>query len=416
LSARSVVKSYALFRVTLIESSSVSPKRLKSLLRTLPLAGRAERRNGQNHHQIWAQNKNTWYGVGIGLIGFTAWLRWRTDPLLGDLARFLPFIPTIAICTYGGGIGPGVASLAAAATLATLLFVDHPLSPRGIDLANLSLFVSEAGSIVLLTARLRQKCDRLQEAVSRTEAAVRQREQFVARVSHEWRGPLNVLTGWTAQLLNRPQDREFVARAATGMMRAIETQQRLADDLLDYSRGSRGQLAIHPVRLLIATPIDASVEAVRQEAAAKGIELTMAPADPSMRVWGDNLRLQQVFTNLLTNSIKFTPARGRITVHRRRVRDVVEIAIEDTGAGIDPHLLQEVFEPFAQTDPSRDAALGGLGLGLSIAREIVLLHAGTIEASSAGPGYGSTFTVRLPVSASVSQNEAASKMFEPVTG
>src|SRR5205814_9341615 len=112
-----------------------------------------------------------------------------------------------------------------------------------------------------------------------------------------------------------------------------------------------------------------------------------------------NQRLQQGFTNLLSNAIKFTPRGGRVAVRGRRDGELVEIAVEDTGVGIDPHLLQEVFEPFAQGHPARDGALGGLGLGLSITREIVLLHAGTIEASSAGPGRGSTFTVRLPVSA-----------------
>ncbi|PYR28289.1 MAG: hypothetical protein DMF98_03290, partial [Acidobacteria bacterium] len=175
--------------------------------------------------------------------------------------------------------------------------------------------------------------------------------------------------------------------------------QRLVQDLFDYSRGSRGRLSIHPVRLLIMTPIEASFEAVRQEAAAKHITLTLGLDDPGLRVWGDNLRLQQVFINLLTNSIKFTPKGGRITVSGRRVDEKVEVQVEDNGAGIDANLLQQIFEPFAQGLPVRDEALGGLGLGLSITREIVLLHAGSIEASSAGPGRGSTFTVRLPVSA-----------------
>src|SRR5918996_2331357 len=221
------------------------------------------------------------------------------------------------------------------------------------------------------------------------------------RVSHEWRAPLNALAGWASQLKTRPNDPQFVARAAANMMRAIETQNRLVEDLLDYSRGSRGGLSIHPVRLLIATPIEASLEAVHQDAAAKNIELSFRLDDPGLRVWGDNQRLQQVFTNLLTNAIKFTPRGGRISVRGRRTDDLVEIQVEDSGAGIDPRELEAVFEPFSQGQPARDTALGGLGLGLSIAREIVLLHAGTIEAASAGPGRGSTFTVRLPVSAAV---------------
>jgi len=328
-----------------------------------------------------------------------AWLRWLTDPILGELSRFLPFVLVVALCTYGGGLGPGVVSLVLSACAGTFLFINRPLMPTTADLLNLGLFVIQAGGVAFLTAALRRARDDAQSSASRAQAAVRQKDQFVARVSHEWRAPLNVLAGWTSQLGSRPHDAEFVARAASNMKRAIETQQRLVQDLFDYSRGSRGRLSVHPVRLLITTPIEASFEAVRQEAAAKNITLKLGLDDPGLRVWGDNLRLQQVFINLLTNSIKFTPKGGRITVSGRRVDEKAEVQVEDNGAGIDPNLLQQIFEPFAQGLPVRDEALGGLGLGLSITREIVLLHAGSIEASSAGPGRGSTFTVRLPVSA-----------------
>jgi two-component system CheB/CheR fusion protein len=333
-------------------------------------------------------------------------LRWLAEPFLGDLARFLPFVLAVAICAYIGGLGPGLTSLAGSVVIGTLLFVEHPLSASRADLFNLALFVVEAGGIAFLTAALRRARDEAQQVAMRSEATVRRRDQFVARVSHEWRAPLNVVAGWTTQLEDRPHDCKFVARAAANMQRAVEAQKRLVGDLIDYSRGSRGQLSIHPVRLLIAIPLDDSFEAVRQDAAAKNIELTLNLADPGLRIWGDNQRLQQVFTNLLGNAIKFTPEGGRITVRGRRDGDLVEIAVEDNGQGIDPHRLQEVFEPFTQSDGARDAALGGLGLGLSITREIVLLHAGTIEASSARLGRGSTFTVRLPVSAATADQNA----------
>jgi two-component system CheB/CheR fusion protein len=353
-----------------------------------------------------------WYVLALLLVGATAWLRWLTDPILGDISRFLPFILVVAISAYGGGIGPGMTSLAAASIAGTALFVDHPLSPRKADLLNVALFTLEGGAIAFLTDALRRARDRASEQASRAEATVRQRDQFVTRVSHEWRAPLNVLSGWTAQLESRPHDPEFVARAAANMQRAVETQRRLVDDLLDYSRGSRGRLSIHPVRMLIATPLEASIDAVRQDAAAKNIELTLDLPDPGMRIWGDNQRLQQVFTNLLTNSVKFTPAAGRIAVRGRRDGDLVEVAVEDSGVGIDPRRLRDVFEPFTQSHPARDGALGGLGLGLSISREIVLLHAGTIEGMSDGPGRGSTFIVRLPVSAAIADRDAG----RPVAG
>jgi signal transduction histidine kinase len=340
------------------------------------------------------------------LVGLTAWIRWATDPILGELSRFLPFVLVVVVCTYGGGIGPGIASVVLSSIVASLLFVDRPLAPSRADLFNIALFVLQAVGIAFLTGALRNARDQARASVGRAEAAVWQKDQFVMRVSHEWRAPLNALAGWASQLKTRPNDPQFVARAAANMMRAIETQTRLVEDLLDYSRGSRGGLSIHPVRLLIATPIEASLEAVHQDAAAKNIELSFRLDDPGLRVWGDNQRLQQVFTNLLTNSIKFTPQGGRVSVRGRRTDDLVEIQFEDNGAGIDPRQLEAVFEPFSQGQPGRDAALGGLGLGLSIAREIVLLHAGTIEAASAGPGRGSAFTVRLPVSAAVASTSA----------
>jgi signal transduction histidine kinase len=355
----------------------------------------AEHRPAPRHATQWNTAKlgRAWYLIAIVLVAATAWLRWLTDPILGDLSRFLPFILVVAICTYGGGIGPGLTSVGASMIVATVLFVGQPLSPSRADVLNMTIFASEATAIAWLTEALRRARDRARELASRSEATVRQRDHFVARVSHEWRAPLNVLAGWTTQLEGRPHDAQFVARAAANMQRAIETQRRLVEDLLDYSRGSRGRLSIHPVRLLIATPIEASLQAVRADAAAKNIEM-------------DNQRLQQVFTNLLTNSIKFTPSGGRVAVHGRRDGTLVEIAVKDNGVGIDPDLLQEVFEPFAQGHPARDGALGGLGLGLSITREIVLLHAGTIEAASAGSGRGSTFTVRLPVSAAIADRTA----------
>jgi signal transduction histidine kinase len=348
-----------------------------------------------------------WYGVAIGLVALTTWMRWVTEPILGESARFLPFILAVAICTYGGGIGPGVVALVLSSLAGMLVFVDEPRSPTRADLFNLTLFITQAGGVAFLTAALRKALDRSQASARRAEAAVRERDQFVVRVSHEWRAPLNALAGWTSQLRARPGDADFVARAANNMMRAIETQMRLVEDLLDYSRGTRGRLSIHPVRLLIASPLEASIEAVRDAAAHKNIDLSLHLEDPGLRVWGDKQRLEQVFTNLLTNSIKFTPIGGRIRVAGLRNGDKVEIHVTDTGVGIDPDLLQQVFEPFSQLRPKRDEALGGLGLGLSISRELVLLHAGSIEASSAGPGRGSTFAVMLPISAAVTDKPKA---------
>ena len=341
-----------------------------------------------------------WYLGAAGLVGVTAALRWFAEPTLGELSRFLPFVLPIAVSTYGGGVGPGIFTTALSVVVGVSLFVSDPLlSPAGRnDLVNILLFLVQAGSVIFVTAALRRARDEARAAAARAEAAVRQKDHFITRVSHEWRAPANTIAGWVAQLRERPSDVQFVRRAAASLSRAVDLQMRIVTDLLDYARGSRGKLSIHPVRVALRSPMDAAIEAVREHASEKRVELVVDFDDPGVRVWGDAQRLQQIFTNLLGNGVKFTPAGGRVGVHVSRVDDRVSIQIADNGLGIVPRALPRVFEPFEQSEPSRDAVLGGLGLGLAITRELVLLHGGTIEAASEGAGRGSIFTVRLPIS------------------
>ena len=229
------------------------------------------------------------------------------------------------------------------------------------------------------------------------EEANRAKEQFVARVSHEWRAPLNTIGGWLWQLERRAADHDFVERAVASMRRAVDTQSRLVSDLLDYSRGSRGKLSIELDRLAIAEPVRRAIEATTRDAANKQLTVTVLERHGEARVWGDAVRLEQVFTNLLHNATKFTPPGGTVAISFARSNDHVEVTVEDSGVGIAPNVLLSIFDPFTQTDEYRDGKHGGLGLGLAIARDIVQSHGGSLTASSAGPGTGSTFCVRLPL-------------------
>jgi len=143
--------------------------------------------------------------------------------------------------------------------------------------------------------------------------------------------------------------------------------------------------------------IRAAAEALTPTAAEKGIELEVALGEVPTVVVGDPSRLEQVVSNLLTNAIKFTPAGGKIQVLLRRVGGLAEITVSDNGEGIDPEFLPHVFERFRQADSSYTRRHGGLGIGLSIVRQLVESHRGTVEASSRGPGQGATFTVKLPL-------------------
>src|SRR5439155_6821521 len=233
------------------------------------------------------------------------------------------------------------------------LFVsDSLLSPAGRnDLVNILLFLVQAGSVIFVTAALRRARDEARAAAARAEAAVRQKDHFITRVSHEWRAPANTIAGWVAQLRERPSDVQFVRRAAASLSRAVDLQMRIVTDLLDYARGSRGKLSIHPVRVALRGPMDAAIESVREHASEKRVELVVDFDDPGVRVWGDAQRLQQIFTNLLGNGVKFTPAGGRVTVHVSRVEDRVSIQIADNGLGIEPRALPRVFESFEQSEP-----------------------------------------------------------------
>ncbi len=332
------------------------------------------------------------------LVAACAGLRWLADPVLGPLARFLPFVLAVTSSTYIGGPSVGFFSTALSVATGIVLFVGDPLaSARGRDLLNVVLFLVQCAGIVALTDLLRRARNDARSAADRAAAAARARDDFIARVSHEWRTPLNAIMGWASQLRGRSEDSEFVRRAAASMMRASETQMRLINDLLEYSRDSRGAMSIQPARLLVSPQLKASIDGLRQLADDRGIHID-ATLDPSApRVWGDGVRLNQLFTNLIGNAIKFTPSGGRISIREHVVDGCVEITIQDTGMGIEASALPRLFSAFEQGNPTRDSALGGVGLGLAIARQIAQLHAGSVTAASDGPNLGSTFTVKLPI-------------------
>ena len=235
---------------------------------------------------------------------------------------------------------------------------------------------------------------RERELRAAAEEANRHRDEFLQVFSHELRSPLNAILGWNRILaVKRVGDAEIAAMSER-IERSAKAQLRLVNDLLDIGRISSGKLRIERRVLTLASVVAAALEAARPVAAAKRIEL-ISSLDPAGSVYGDPDRLQQVVSNLLSNAIKFTHAGGRVEVTVARRGDSMEILVTDTGQGIAPDLLPHVFERFRQEErTSRHTA--GLGLGLTLVRELVSLHRGCVQARSAGPGQGSTFVVTLP--------------------
>jgi PAS domain S-box-containing protein len=223
------------------------------------------------------------------------------------------------------------------------------------------------------------------------------KDEFLTTLSHELRTPLTSILGWSNLLTTGKLDEGASKRALETIARNARAQRRLIDDLLDLSRIITGKLRLHVRRVELAQTIEAVVEGLSPAADSRNIHLQMA-LDPGVSpMFGDPDRLQQIIWNLLSNAIKFTPKGGRVQLQLERIDSHVEITITDTGEGIEPELLSHVFERFRQSDSSNTRGHSGLGLGLSIVRELVELHGGTVSVESPGHGRGTTFKVILPV-------------------
>ncbi|MCO6432646.1 MAG: response regulator [Deltaproteobacteria bacterium] len=234
-------------------------------------------------------------------------------------------------------------------------------------------------------------------ARSEAEQANRLKDEFFATLSHELRTPLNAILGW-AQLLRRADPRmlEF-SKGLDTIERNAKLQAQLIEDLLDTSRALSGKLRLNIERINPSSIARAALESIRPLAAAKQISISSDIQPTLPEINGDPDRLQQIFWNLLTNAVKFTPPGGAIKVRLRQSQNFVEAQVTDTGQGIKPDFVGRLFERFVQADGSVSRRHGGLGIGLSIARDLVNLHGGEISASSPGIGYGATFTIRLPI-------------------
>jgi PAS domain S-box-containing protein len=240
------------------------------------------------------------------------------------------------------------------------------------------------------------------ESTARTNAeeSNRLKDEFLATVSHELRTPLTAILGWSRMLESGSLESEMSARAIETIKRNAKAQAQIIDDILDVSRIITGNLSLelHPIEL--ESVLEAAVNVVRPTAEAKGIRIDLDLDREPVAVSGDANRLQQVFWNLLLNAVKFTPGGGQVTVQLRKNESEAEIKVSDTGQGIPSDFLPFVFDRFRQADSTSTRHHGGLGLGLAIARHLIEIHGGTIEAYSEGEGAGATFTVKLPLAGS----------------
>jgi PAS domain S-box-containing protein len=241
----------------------------------------------------------------------------------------------------------------------------------------------------------REKSER--QARAEAEKANRLKDEFLATLSHELRTPLNAILGWSRLIDRNAGDLATVQQGIEVITRNAKVQADLIADLLDMSRIVSGKLRLEIDAVCLADVVNAAIDAVRHAAEAKGVRIqpVLYPiADP---VRGDASRLQQVLWNILSNAVKFTPRGGQVDVFVAKKNSFAEIVVRDTGIGIPPEFLPHIFERFRQADASTARQFGGLGLGLSIVKNLVELHGGTVSVHSPGEGQGTTFTIQLPL-------------------
>lgn len=221
------------------------------------------------------------------------------------------------------------------------------------------------------------------------------KDEFLAMLSHELRNPINVISGFAEVLVDNSEDAELAKEAAETIYRNAQFQAKLVQDLMDVSRSMNGKMILdcRPVELdFLLEEMLPSVETAAQK---KNIHV-QTHFNCTGLISGDSTRITQVIWNLITNAIKFTPEGGRVEIELRQKEEWVELLVRDTGIGIDPVFLPQIFEQFHQQDTNITKRFGGLGLGLTIVKNIIELHRGQVHAFSEGVGHGSTFLLQLP--------------------
>jgi PAS domain S-box-containing protein len=245
-----------------------------------------------------------------------------------------------------------------------------------------------------LESQRQQLLERERDARSEAERVSRLKDTFIAVLSHELRSPLNAMVGWTHVLQQRGGS-EDTMKALAAIERNGRLQARMISDLLDMSRLNLGKLPLSLDRVDPADVIAAAVSAVQPDLDARQIDLRLA-VEPVGTLRADSSRLQQVMWNLLSNAVKFSPPGGQVTVGVRAEGADIVMFVSDQGQGIAPAFLAHVFDRFMQSDVGRNRQHGGLGLGLSIVKQLVEAHGGQVQVHSAGLGQGALFEVRLP--------------------
>jgi signal transduction histidine kinase/CheY-like chemotaxis protein len=245
--------------------------------------------------------------------------------------------------------------------------------------------------------RARRRQHQARELLQGLETAIRQREQFLATLSHELRNPLGAIRSAIQLLRSRLAAGGSAERPVAVIERQSRHLVRLVDDLLDVARVTTGKVVLQRQPVDLRTIAENICQQLGATAEANGLRLDCQPGTEPLVVHGDPVRLDQIFTNVLTNAFKYTPRGGSVSLTLERAEDVARVRVADSGVGMSPETLLSIFDLFSQADRSLDRAQGGMGIGLTLVRSLAELHGGTASASSPGLGRGSEFVITLPL-------------------
>lgn len=336
--------------------------------------------------------------------------------LLSEVRRLRPEIPTLLIT------GHGQHDLAVQALRGGAFdFIQKPIErdyfvaslSRAIHMRQMSRKLQQQQQALERHAALLE--EKVESRTRQLSEANRRKDEFLAMLSHELRNPLACVLSSVELVARLDYDEQTTQECCQIISRQAKLMSRLLDDLLDLSRVSRNKIELKKTSSRLSSVIEGAAASTRAMIAARehNLEVVLHDEIEHACIDADVTRLEQVIVNLLNNAAKYTQRGGRIRLQARRSENEVLIEVRDNGQGISRELLPHVFEPFVQADQSRHRTDGGLGIGLTLVRQLVELHGGRVEAASDGPGMGSCFSVRLPVANSIVAVEPAGG--EPAT-
>jgi signal transduction histidine kinase/ActR/RegA family two-component response regulator len=361
------------------------------------------------------------YVLAVILTAAAALLRLALSDFFGDASPFFAFIMAVLVTGRFAGIGPGVFATVLGALAGMYLFITPTYSlwdKSSSGMTRIGVFCMIGvgaswicGGLYAAKRRIEDRQKELEQEVRRRlhaeeqirsivetlKEADRSKDEFLATLAHELRNPLAPISYATGILQTTcPPDSES-QRCRDVIDRQVRHMARLLEDLLDISRISRNRLELRKEQIDLDGVLQSAIETSRPLIETGGQEFTFTRSPEPLPLDADPLRLTQVFSNLLNNAAKYTDRGGRIGISCERQGSDAVVSVADTGIGIAATALPRIFEMFSQATPALARPGGGLGIGLALARKLIEMHDGTIEARSGGPGQGSEFIVRLPI-------------------